>query len=374
MEFGSGVSLLTDSEAAFDEALARALSGFVNAPDLLVCFATPHHTEYWKQIAARLSMATSISGTSVGAISEGVTCGSEEFETGPALTVWAGWFDGGMATAMRLVGFRTDEGIGISGLEVPEACQGVILIADPYSFPVGQVADSLTPVPVVGGLPATSEDIQMALNGVVYDSGAVAIALHGPLAVRAGVSQGGDPIGFPLTVTKATGRSIEEFGGEPAFAYVDSLINSLDEQRRRMVSDGLQLGIALNERDLDNGQGEFLLRSVTGVDREAGSIVISDIVPVGSTVQFHLRDRAASEQDLREELAHFADGGVLMFTCNARGVEFFDQPHHDAGMVDALVQPPASAGLIGVGEVGPVGGRSNVHGYSTAIIQIGSPV
>lgn len=373
MEFGSGVSLLADSEAAFDEALGRALSGFVNAPDLLVCFATPHHTDYWGQAAARLSMATSISGAALGAISEGVTSGSEEFETGPALTVWAGWFDGGMATALRLVGYRTDEGIGISGLNVPDDCQGIVLIADPYSFPVGQVADSLSPIPVVGGLPATTEDVHMALNGTVYDSGAVAVALHGPLAVRASVSQGGDPIGFPLTVTKASGRVIQEFGGEAAFEYVDTLIRTLDEHRRELVADGLQLGIALNEHDLDNGRGEFVLRSVTGADRAAGSLVISDEIPVGSTVQFHLRDRAASTQALREELASFGAGGILMFTCNARGVGFFDQPHHDAGLVDLLVQPPASAGFIGVGEVGPIGGRSNVFGYSAALIQIGPP-
>ena len=88
---------------------------------------------------------------------------------------------------------------------------------------------------------------------------------------------------------------------------------------------------------------------------------------VGQTVQFHVRDAAAADEDLRALLAGHDAGGALLFTCNGRGQHFFGMPDHDAGVVDRLLGPLPIAGALCAGEIGPVGGRNFVHGFTASL-------
>ena len=47
------------------------------------------------------------------------------------------------------------------------------------------------------------------------------------------------------------------------------------------------------------GRGDFLLRSVLGADRRNGALAVGDVMPVGTTVQFHLRDARTADEDLQ---------------------------------------------------------------------------
>jgi small ligand-binding sensory domain FIST len=61
-----------------------------------------------------------------------------------------------------------------------------------------------------------------------------------------------------------------------------------------------------------------------------------------------------------------AGGGALLFSCNGRGRNLFSAADHDAGLLDELLGVPA-AGLFCQGEIGPVGGRNHVHGFTATI-------
>jgi small ligand-binding sensory domain FIST len=94
---------------------------------------------------------------------------------------------------------------------------------------------------------------------------------------------------------------------------------------------------------------------------------------VGQTVRLHVRDAASADVDLRSALERAArelDGpaaGALMFTCNGRGSHMFGSAGHDAGaLADEIGRAPA-AGFFCAGEIGPVGRRSFVHGFSTSV-------
>jgi len=84
-------------------------------------------------------------------------------------------------------------------------------------------------------------------------------------------------------------------------------------------------------------------------------------------VQFHVRDAAAADEDLRELLAEQRADGALLFTCNGRGSRLFDRPDHDAGVVGDLLGEPPVAGFFAAGEIGPVGGRNFVHGFTASL-------
>jgi small ligand-binding sensory domain FIST len=59
--------------------------------------------------------------------------------------------------------------------------------------------------------------------------------------------------------------------------------------------------------------------------------------------------------------------GALVFTCNGRGTRLFPAPHHDARCLqDALGAVPA-AGFFAQGEIGPIGKRNFLHGFTASI-------
>jgi small ligand-binding sensory domain FIST len=90
-------------------------------------------------------------------------------------------------------------------------------------------------------------------------------------------------------------------------------------------------------------------------------------------VQFHVRDAATADEDLSEMLAAAkADGAgnclaALLFTCNGRGTRLFDAADHDARAVARHWQGLPVAGFFAQGEIGPVGGKSFVHGFTASI-------
>jgi len=107
---------------------------------------------------------------------------------------------------------------------------------------------------------------------------------------------------------------------------------------------------------------------VVGADRDAGALVVGDTVPVGTTVQFQVRDADAADDDLRSLLAGVSGDAALVFTCNGRGRRLFGEPDHDARAVQAAVAPGAVAGMFCAGEIGPVGARSYLHGFTASIV------
>ena len=130
---------------------------------------------------------------------------------------------------------------------------------------------------------------------------------------------------------------------------------------------GLHVGVVVDENRADFERGDFLVRNVLGGDQATGSVVVGGDIMVGQTVQFHVRDAAAADEDLREMLSGEEAAAALLFTCNGRGRQLFGVADHDAGLLDQLLGPLPVAGAFCAGEVGPVGGRNFLHGFTASI-------
>jgi small ligand-binding sensory domain FIST len=59
-------------------------------------------------------------------------------------------------------------------------------------------------------------------------------------------------------------------------------------------------------------------------------------------------------------------GGCLC-SCNGRGTNLFGQPNHDAQMIQQRLGPLGLAGFFCNGEIGPVGDKSFLHGYTASL-------
>jgi small ligand-binding sensory domain FIST len=341
-------------------------------PDLAVLFATSAHVGALRDVA-RTVQAVLRPGVLVGTTAVSVLARDREVEEQPGLALWAG--TPGPVTGVRVSALRTPGGMVMSGLDAALAAEGpatLVLLADPLSFPVDDVVDRLAAeapgLRVVGGLASAGlapQANRFILDGEVFDDGAVGVLVPGD-DVTTVVSQGCRPIGDPLVVTRAEGNVIAEIAGEPALDRLDALFRRLSAEERELVQHGLHIGRVIDEHRPDFGRGDFLVRNVLGADRGTGAIAIGDVVPVGATVQFHVRDAASADEDLHLLLADARGAGALVFTCNGRGVRLFGRPDHDAELVAEVVRG-ADAGMFCAGEIGPVGTRSFVHGFTASV-------
>ena len=133
-------------------------------------------------------------------------------------------------------------------------------------------------------------------------------------------------------------------------------------------------GRVVSEYQDERARGDYLIRNVLGVDRASGAIAVGDLVRPGQTVQFHIRDADAADQDLghllgkaRDRCADQPARGALLFTCNGRGSNLFDEPDHDAGLLSFCLGRIPTAGFFAAGELGPIGGKNYLHGYTASI-------
>src|SRR5205823_10375496 len=114
-------------------------------------------------------------------------------------------------------------------------------------------------------------------------------------------------------------------------------------------------------------RGDFLIRNIIGADQESGAIKVGDVIEVGTTVQFHLRDAEAADEELRSLLSGQEADGALLFTCNGRGSRLFGVPDHDASVLAEALDGAPAAGFFAAGELGPIGGRNFLHGFTASV-------
>jgi len=186
------------------------------------------------------------------------------------------------------------------------------------------------------------------------------------------VSQGCRPVGEPLTITGAEGHLVTSLGSKPAFEVLDATFGSLPPGDKAVAKDNLFVGLAMSEYLEEFKTGDFLVRNLIGGDPQTGVLAVGTSPRVGQTLQFQLRDRDSADAELRHLLEEVRKDGVepfasLLFCCNGRGRHLFGTANHDAGVVEELLGTKPSAGFFCNGEIGPVGGRNFVHGYTASI-------
>ncbi len=379
MPFAGALSLHPDAPEATGEVVGRVLERLGAGPDLAVLFVSPHHVDAVADIAATVRALVE-PGVLLGATGVAVVGGAREVEDEPAISLWAGRL-AAPARPVRVTAARTPSGVAVGGLSADTCGPGeiLVLLADPFSLPVDDVVDLLgvldPPVPVVGGAASAARGPggnRLVLDGEVVADGGVGAVLPAEVATTLVVSQGCRPVGEPMIVTRADRNLLVELAGRPALDRLEEVASAAGPDERAKLAAGLHIGVAVDEHRMTFARGDFLVRNVIGADRAAGALAVGDRVAVGTTVQFQVRDADAADEDLRALLARASVDGpadsALVFTCNGRGRRLFGEDDHDARAVETAVRSDAVAGMFCAGEIGPVGRRSFVHGFTASIV------
>lgn len=382
MPFASALSEHPLTAYAVGEVTGAVLERLGTRPDLALVFVTPPHAGALEDVVATVDEVLHPLAL-VGCAAESVVGPHREIEHEAAVSLFAARTGPLLPVALESV---DDPGSGFSLRGWPDeiafAPQALLLVADPYSFAVDAfftwLADRCPGLPVIGGLASAAQGPggnRLALGRAVRSSGAVGVLLGPGVEIATVVSQGCRSFGQPLVVTKAEGNIIFELAGKPALERLVAQAHQelTDTDVRLLEAGGLHVGRVIDEHRESFGRGDFLIRSVLGADRRNGAVAVGDVVPVGTTVQFHLRDSSTADEDLHSLLAGRRADGALLFTCNGRGTRMFGEPHHDVGVLAAHLGPVPLAGYFAAGELGPVGGHNFLHGFTASVALFADP-
>ena len=361
------------------------------AVDLACLFFTPHYAESSEELVRSLHRQLA-PGVMVGCMGEGIIGSTEEYENKPAVILWVAHVPGVQMVPLHVTFHEKEEKAYVlegwpRELDAPTDRPTFLVFADPFSTPVEDVFRTMERhcpgAPAIGGLASGGSDIgenRLVLNGEIMENGLVGVALWGPVSIRTLVSQGCQPIGERFVVTRAERNIIYELGGAPTLARLQETLQRLGPEGGQRAAMSVQVGVAFDEQRERFDRGDFLIRGLVGADQRSGGVAISDVVKEGQTIQFHVRDPKAASEDFNLLLAQdrltypqAVLKGALLFSCYGRGRRFFAEPNHDIAALQRRTAGIPVAGFFASGEIGPVGGKNFIHGYTASVALFSGP-
>ncbi len=374
----AGTPSSPDLASAVRAAVSAATSGLARPPDLLAVFASAESVDDL-DLVGPLAQEHSGAAHVIGCSAAGV-CGAGQAVLGePGISAWAALLPDVAMRVFHLEVMRSTDGLAVVGL--PQARDGesaALVFADPYSFPVvsfvERSAEALPGMVLAGGLAGgagpspVAGSTRLYLDGRSVDRGAVGVLFSGAPG-QVVVSQGCRPVGPEMVVTRVDGNVVLELAGAPALRKLREVLAGLTPQERLSFGGGPQLGVAMDEYLDEHEIGDYLIRAVIGIDEQREAVAVADVVDVGRTVRFQLRDADAARSDLRTRLAT-AQGtqGALLISCNGRGPAMFGSADSDVKLVADCLGGIPVAGLFAGGEIGPVSGQNWLHSFTASVL------
>jgi small ligand-binding sensory domain FIST len=213
---------------------------------------------------------------------------------------------------------------------IPEDINGWIVLANPFRFDILSALAALEMAypgaPVVGGVAspdAQTRQTALLINGEAVFDGAIALGIGGPYELLPAVSHGCEPIGQPWTITGVSGDWIESIGGRPALAILDDILQRTPQDLRNQTRTNLLVGLATDEYRTEFQRGDFVVRSIAGVDQSSGAVA----GPGGRRSGSDLQPRWPARQPRRAGPGR--DGGLRGARAGSEPVRLRESRHVD---------------------------------------------
>ncbi|HVM49646.1 MAG TPA: FIST N-terminal domain-containing protein [Candidatus Acidoferrum sp.] len=375
----------------FDEAglqqWAENLRRRLHAPQvsLGLVFMSPRFFSRARQVLEVLQVHARIP-LLAGCSSPSLIVGEHEVEQNAGVTLGLYALPGADLKAVHFTQEQVEEANGPgywrleTGIE-PSQTNGWLVFIDPFHLDseawLRTWNEAYAPLPVLGGLASgdfSEQTTQVYLNNEVFEEGGVALSCGGDVKLVGVTSQGCTPIGETWTLTRVEQNVIHQIGNRPAYKVLEETFNRLSPEEQKKARGNLFIGLVVNEYLEDFHRGDFLIRNLLAADPRSGSISVGAMPRLGQTIQFQRRSAAAATEDMEalltrahEQLANTQVYGGCLCSCNGRGRNLFGRPNHDAQMVQQRLGPLGLAGFFCNGEIGPVGEKNFLHGYTASL-------
>lgn len=397
MEWANAVSACPSLEGAVKEVVEQLQGRLTTAPDLGLVFISSSFTSEFARLLPLLqdlmpmpALVGCSGGGIVGTTADGQP---QELEDTPALSLMVAKLPG---VSVQSFHFSSDDlpdldsppdaWSDLVGVD-PEQNPQFILMADPFSSGISDLLQGLdfaypsgVKIGGLAGIDGFNRHSGLFCDRALYAEGVVGVALSGPVVLDAIVAQGCRPIGPVYRVDKAERNillSLVTSDGDatiyPPLEILQELFETLSEEDRKLAQSSLFIGVAKDSFKLTLDQGDFLIRTLLGVDPKMGAIAVGDRLRPGQRVQFYLRDAHTSASDLENLLQRYqpqapassTPAGALMFACAGRGQGLYDQANFDSSLFARYLPGLPLGGFFCGGEIGPVGQTTFLHGFTS---------
>jgi small ligand-binding sensory domain FIST len=390
MEWASALASDEHFSRAFDAAADEIIRQLSVPPNLLIAFVSHDYADEMEQLSDMVA-ATFPGCLLIGCSAGGVIGAGREIENQPALSFLAGILPGVELTPFHWVDVpRISETcseedvksiwrdrVGIASEREP----AFLVFTDPFTCDAQSMLAGLDAVYPnackLGGMLSGSKRPgkgRLFIGNDQHREGAVAIALRGNFKMESVVAQGCKPIGEKFIVTKFEDNVIHEFNrGRPVDVLRD-VYQTLDCHDQNLAEHSLFVGIELTAKSRGGllTDGDFLMRHALSFDPKDGTMTVDGPLEDHQVIQFHVRDRSTSSEDLDDVLAHYqqthegSPAAALMISCLGRGADLYGTSDHDSSAFLNRFGDVPICGFFGNGEIGAVGGKAFVHGYSSS--------
>ncbi|MEM9567858.1 MAG: FIST N-terminal domain-containing protein [Cyanobacteria bacterium P01_E01_bin.34] len=365
--------------------------------DLALIFVSAAFASEYSRIALLLKGMLPSGTDTIGCSGGGIMGNSQEIEDKPAISLVLAKLPGVEVQLFHIAGDGLPDAdsppdrwlqvLGMAGGENPH----FILLADAFSSNITELLQGLDfafpSATTVGGLASGAQAPNgnaLFLNGEMHRDGAVGVALSGNISVEAIVAQGCRPIGMTMQVSRAERNVVLQLDQRPPLVALQDIVKSLSETDRQLVRTSLFAGMVMDEFKETPEPGDFLIRNIIGIDPRTGALAVGDRLRSGQRLQFHLRDKQTSDEDLHAVLRRYRQermerglalvpAGALMFSCLGRGEYLYGEPNHDTQVLEESLGAVPMGGFFCNGEIGPVGGATFLHGY-TSVFALFNPL
>lgn len=362
--------------------LVAALDG--REPDLVLAFISSTAAPRIHDLAAALRREFE-TAVIAGGLGIGVIAAGQEIEETPALSLTGAVLPEVEISAVHLQDSQippayAERSMWEAALRIAADAQpNFLLLADPFTSSTETLLKGLDrnypQSPKLGGLISGVERSStpcLLLNDAVYETGVIALALSGNIQLEPIVAQGCRPIGDPMFATATYDNLILELDSRVPRDVLSDVYNRLPAADRQLFTESLFMGLAMDTDRSEYSAGDFLIRTILGMDSESGALWLNAQAPPNSVVQLHLRDDVTSAQDLERALTRYCaaqsktpPAAALLFSCLGRGRRLYGHPDHDSNALRRHLGEIPIGGLFCNGEIGPVRGATYLHGYTS---------
>lgn len=369
-----------------DENLNQVLTTIQNkfngtVPHIGFLFISSHFQPDLPQMVSKIKEQTGVSHL-VGCTCESVIGPDHEYEEKTAVSLWMASFPNSQISSFHLskeaikdANTRQDWQ-SLFKLET-DANPQIFLLGDPFTTDVNALLSAINEhfpgFPLIGGMASGAgmpgENL-LVHNEQSFNEGAVGITLTNGVTVDTVVSQGCRPVGKPYMITQGEFNAIQRLGTVSPLQAINETYENASANDRKLMEQGLFIGRVIDEYKEEFKRGDFLIRNLTGADKESGAVTVMDRISPGITIQFHVRDAETADEDLRmmlEAQSQPTPAGGLIFSCNGRGTRMYSDSNHDLQLVQNMLESPPLAGFFCAGELGPIGGKNFIHGHTASI-------
>ena len=356
-----------------------------NKPDLGLVFISSHHSSSYEEITEKIKEKINCEFI-LGCSGSGVIGEGKEFEYLPGVSLTVASLPN-----VTLKPFHFTRDILPNPDESPDAWKEtvdvldddpktIILFPDPFSIRTEYVLDGLDfafpNTKIIGALASGGNkpgDNALFVNGETYSKGCSGVVISGDFELDILVAQSCRPIGEPMIVTQSNNNVINELDSDLPIVAIKKLYDELPEDEKGIMNNALQIGILMDRLGDIDDEITYMIRNISSIDKDTGSITIGESITDGQVVQFHLRDSGAAQEELKKMLTEYKINddqiikSTLMFSSVGRGKYLLGESHHDINLYKNIIDNNSPiTGFFSNGEISPIGDRTYLHGYTSS--------